>query len=397
MSPVFRHGRLRLYLLKLLDDAPKHGYEVIRLLQDRFMGVYAPSPGTIYPRLARLEEEGLVTHDEVEGKKVYRLTEKGRAEIRERVDDLAELEEEITESVRDIAREVKEDVRETVRSLREEIARAARDVHREGRRPQDDFERIRDQARRAAEEARDQARRTREEARQTREEAKENAQHQRESAKRERDVWRRETDEQDERGGWERGPFGAARETREDYEQAGARFRAGRGRSKKDWADWSGLRDWPGWRDWSGLKDWPGWRDMPGGHDWPGSGRRPGWPDPAKFRDLWPDPAKFRDLERLALQFATELRRLASHASAIGEDTFGDLRTILDEALARIRTEIFEPARPQDQSSAAPAPEPSEPAAGDTTGQDRPQAAGTGQDSAEQPEPGNATATPDQE
>ena len=49
MSPVFRHGRLRLYLLKLLDESPRHGYEVIRLLQDRFMGVYSPSPGTIYP------------------------------------------------------------------------------------------------------------------------------------------------------------------------------------------------------------------------------------------------------------------------------------------------------------------------------------------------------------
>ena len=81
MSPVFRHGRLRLYLLKLLDEAPRHGYEVIRLLQDRFMGVYAPSPGTIYPRLARLEEEGLVTHDEADGRKIYRITDKGRAEI----------------------------------------------------------------------------------------------------------------------------------------------------------------------------------------------------------------------------------------------------------------------------------------------------------------------------
>ena len=86
MSPVFRHGRLRLYLLKLLDESPRHGYEVIRLLQDRFMGVYAPSPGTIYPRLARLEEEGLVTHDEVDGKKVYRITEKGREELRNRSD-----------------------------------------------------------------------------------------------------------------------------------------------------------------------------------------------------------------------------------------------------------------------------------------------------------------------
>src|SRR6266568_236031 len=133
MSPVFRHGRLRLYLLKLLDEAPRHGYEVIRLLQDRFLGVYAPSPGTIYPRLARLEEDGLVTHDEVDGKKVYRITEKGREEIRARLDDLADLEEELAESVRDIAREVTEDVRETVRSLREELTWVARDVRREGR------------------------------------------------------------------------------------------------------------------------------------------------------------------------------------------------------------------------------------------------------------------------
>src|SRR6266700_2629773 len=96
------------------------------------MGVYSPSPGTIYPRLARLEEDGLVTHDEVDGRKVYRITEKGREEIRGRFDDLAELEEELTESVRDIAREVSEDVRDTVRSLREEITWAARDFRRGG-------------------------------------------------------------------------------------------------------------------------------------------------------------------------------------------------------------------------------------------------------------------------
>ena len=132
MSPVFRHGRLRLYLLKLLDESPRHGYEVIRLLQDRFMGVYAPSPGTIYPRLARLEEEGLVTHDEADGKKVYRITDKGREELRNRSADLTDLEAEITASVRDIAREVTEDVRETVRNLREELTWAARDMQRRG-------------------------------------------------------------------------------------------------------------------------------------------------------------------------------------------------------------------------------------------------------------------------
>lgn len=128
MSPVFGHGRLRLYLLKLLEESPRHGYEVIRLLQDRFLGVYSPSPGTIYPRLARLEEEGLVTHEVIDGKKVFSLTDKGRAELHARLDELADLEQEISASVQDIAREVKEDVRSTVRSLREELAQAAKNV-----------------------------------------------------------------------------------------------------------------------------------------------------------------------------------------------------------------------------------------------------------------------------
>jgi DNA-binding PadR family transcriptional regulator len=128
MSPVFGHGRLRLYLLKLLEESPRHGYEVIRLLQDRFLGVYSPSPGTIYPRLARLEEEGLVTHELVDGKKVFTISDQGRAELNSRLDELADLEQEISDSVRDIAREVKEDVRDTVKSLREELTQMARDV-----------------------------------------------------------------------------------------------------------------------------------------------------------------------------------------------------------------------------------------------------------------------------
>ncbi|MBG0832168.1 helix-turn-helix transcriptional regulator [Planomonospora sp. ID67723] len=147
MSPVFGHGRLRLYLLKLLDESPRHGYEVIRLLQDRFLGVYSPSPGTVYPRLARLEEEGLVTHEVSEGKKVFSLTDRGRAELNDRLDELAELEQEISDSVRDIAREVKEDVRDTVRSLREELTQMARDVRRSGREEErgarEDFRRAR--------------------------------------------------------------------------------------------------------------------------------------------------------------------------------------------------------------------------------------------------------------
>ena len=133
MSPVFGHGRLRLYLLKLLDEEPRHGYDVIRLLEDRFLGLYAPSVGTVYPRLARLESEGLVTHEESGGRKTYRLTATGRAELAAHADELAALERELTESVREMAAEVRADVRGSVRSLREELKTAAREVRREER------------------------------------------------------------------------------------------------------------------------------------------------------------------------------------------------------------------------------------------------------------------------
>lgn len=131
MGNIFGHGRLRLYLLKLLDESPRHGYEIISLLRDRFLGVYSPSPGTIYPRLARLEEEGLVTHEEVNGRKVYRLTDAGREELRRRSGDLGDLERDLIDSAHEIARAVKRDVRHTITSLREELKGATGDPRRQ--------------------------------------------------------------------------------------------------------------------------------------------------------------------------------------------------------------------------------------------------------------------------
>ncbi|GIG85947.1 PadR family transcriptional regulator [Plantactinospora endophytica] len=133
MTTVFGHGRLRLYLLKLLDDGPRHGYELIRLLEERFLGLYAPSAGTIYPRLARLEAEGLVTHDAVGGRKVYRITEAGRAELRQRADEVASLESEIRDSVSDLAKlagEIRSEVRGSVRDLKQELRAAVRQTRR---------------------------------------------------------------------------------------------------------------------------------------------------------------------------------------------------------------------------------------------------------------------------
>ncbi len=130
MPPVFAHGRLRLYLLKLLDEAPRHGYEVIRLLEERFQGLYAPSAGTVYPRLAKLEAEGLVTHTTEGGRKVYAITDAGRAELANRSSELADLELEIRESVAELAAEIRADVRGAAGDLRREMRAAATEARR---------------------------------------------------------------------------------------------------------------------------------------------------------------------------------------------------------------------------------------------------------------------------
>ncbi|QEO14813.1 helix-turn-helix transcriptional regulator [Agromyces intestinalis] len=128
--PVFAHGNLRLYLLALLDERPRHGYELIQALSDRFGGTYSPSAGTIYPRLSKLEEEGLVTKATDGRKTVYEITAAGRAELEARRPELDAIEDEVTDSVRRLAEGVRAEVGEAMRSLRAELASAAREAKR---------------------------------------------------------------------------------------------------------------------------------------------------------------------------------------------------------------------------------------------------------------------------
>ena len=130
MSPVFAHGQLRLYVLALLADGPRHGYEVIQDLEQRFNGLYSPSAGTVYPRLAKLEEEGLVERTEEGRKAVYRITEAGRAEVRNRQDDLSSLESDLDLSVRELAEQVRSRVRGQTSDLRAELRAAAQEARR---------------------------------------------------------------------------------------------------------------------------------------------------------------------------------------------------------------------------------------------------------------------------
>ena len=81
---MFAQGDLRLLLLALIADQPSHGYDLIRTIEARFGGSYSPSPGTIYPTLTFLEEQGFITAQAEEGgKKSYEATVAGRAFLAE--------------------------------------------------------------------------------------------------------------------------------------------------------------------------------------------------------------------------------------------------------------------------------------------------------------------------
>lgn len=125
MPPVFSHGDLRLYLLNLLDESSRHGYDLIQALSERTGGTYTPSAGTVYPRLAKLEEEGMVSKT-IDGRKtVYHITDAGRAEVAARAGELDGIEAGLSDSVRLIADEVRGSVQEAMRSLRADLAAAS--------------------------------------------------------------------------------------------------------------------------------------------------------------------------------------------------------------------------------------------------------------------------------
>jgi DNA-binding PadR family transcriptional regulator len=83
-SRMFEKGDLKYVVLDLLKDKPSHGYEIIRAMEERFMGFYTPSAGSIYPTLQLLEDLGYVKAVEQDGKKVYSITEEGKSFLTQR-------------------------------------------------------------------------------------------------------------------------------------------------------------------------------------------------------------------------------------------------------------------------------------------------------------------------
>ncbi|MDQ0794025.1 PadR family transcriptional regulator [Streptomyces sp. B1I3] len=318
MPPVFAHGRLRLYLLKLLDEAPRHGYEVIRLLEERFQGLYAPSAGTVYPRLAKLEAEGLVTHATEGGRKVYSITDAGRAELAGRGGELADLELEIGESVSGLAAEIRDDVRGAAGKLRSEMRAAASESRHtassgrsgwepdfgDGFRESEAWRTAKEELRKAKQEWKEQARRAKEESRRAREDAdqaRRQAQEAHEKAREQMQNAARQVQEHFARGDW---PTGVREGLAEITGQLGGFARTG---------------------------------------SWPSFSR----PDPAAPDIEWAadttatgDPA--RDLDRLLDRFRDDIRD-AARDRGVTDAQLAEARGHLAAAAIRIDTLLREP------------------------------------------------------
>ena len=121
---VFGRGDLRLFLLGALEDGAKHGYELMRLLEDRFAGLYRPSAGSIYPRLGKLVDAGLVSQHERD----YALTDAGRAEVAARRAELHALERSIARGPRQRGgQQLRAEVRAAAAEVRAQQRRANRE------------------------------------------------------------------------------------------------------------------------------------------------------------------------------------------------------------------------------------------------------------------------------
>jgi len=80
-SRFFESGEMRLAILSLLSEGPKHGYQLMKQMEERSGGLYRASAGSVYPTLQQLEDEDMIRSEQQEGKRVYSITEAGRAEL----------------------------------------------------------------------------------------------------------------------------------------------------------------------------------------------------------------------------------------------------------------------------------------------------------------------------
>jgi DNA-binding PadR family transcriptional regulator len=107
-----RRGDIRTAALLLLNEEPRNGYQIMQEVQERSDGVWRPSPGSTYPALQQLEDEGLIRAQELDGRKLFELTDAGREYVKERGEDKPAPWEQMSDDVSDQAHELGRLIRE---------------------------------------------------------------------------------------------------------------------------------------------------------------------------------------------------------------------------------------------------------------------------------------------
>ncbi|MBL8987149.1 MAG: PadR family transcriptional regulator [Gemmatimonadetes bacterium] len=100
---MFESGEVKFVILRLLREKPRHGYEVIKALEERMAGCYTASAGTVYPTLQLLEDQGYVRSQDENGKRVYHITPEGEAFLEANRDLLDDIFDRVRDTVRDFA------------------------------------------------------------------------------------------------------------------------------------------------------------------------------------------------------------------------------------------------------------------------------------------------------
>lgn len=125
----FEPGEMRLVVLRLIREKPRHGYEIIKALEERMGGCYTPSAGSVYPTLQLLEDQGYVRIVEEGGKKIYHITPEGESFLDENKDLLDEIGDRVREAIHGVAGGAMGDVNMAFAKL---AKRAFRDAWRSG-------------------------------------------------------------------------------------------------------------------------------------------------------------------------------------------------------------------------------------------------------------------------
>ncbi len=97
-------GHLNVIILEVIKERPRHGYDVIKAIEERFHGFYSPSAGSVYPILQELEDQDFVTSSEESGKKIYSITKDGEHELKANKDKFSDMRDRLRHRLGDMRR-----------------------------------------------------------------------------------------------------------------------------------------------------------------------------------------------------------------------------------------------------------------------------------------------------